>query len=157
MSWLAKLFSAGVGEIVQKVGSTLDLNGEKKHAFEINLEALLQKRDSEIEETLRTELQAKERVLVAELQQGDNYTKRARPTVVYAGLLFVVVNAAFKFAGAHWGIPLADLNSLIPNEFWLGWSGIVATWSIGRSFEKRGSRSRMTSMVTGSKLLGEGN
>ena len=157
MSWLAKLFSVGVGEIVEKVGSTFDLNDEKKHAFKINLEALLQKRDSEIEETLRTELQAKERVLVAELQQGDSYTKRARPTVVYTGLVFAFLNAVLKLVGIRWGIPVADLDTLIPPEFWLGWSGIVATWSIGRSFEKRGSRGRLTSMVTGSKLLGESN
>ena len=157
MNWLAKLFTGGVGELVEKIGGTFDLSGEKKQAFKIELERLLQERDSEIEETLRTELQAKERVLIAELQQGDNYTKRARPTVVYAGLVFVLVHAVLKLLGGYWGIPATDLNSLIPNEFWLGWSGIVATWSIGRSFEKRGSRGRLTSMITGSKLLGESN
>ena len=56
------------------------------------MESLLQKPDSEIEQTIRAELGAKARALVAELAQGDNYTKRARPTVVYAGLIFIFYN-----------------------------------------------------------------
>ncbi|MCK5380279.1 MAG: hypothetical protein KAJ81_02340, partial [Candidatus Latescibacteria bacterium] len=81
MSWFTKIFSGSVGTLVEQVGGVVDqfhLSGEEKQRFKLELEALLQKRDSEIEETIRTELQAKERVLVAELTQGDSYTKRAR-------------------------------------------------------------------------------
>ena len=152
MNWLTKIFSGGVGTLVEQVGGVVDqfhLSGEEKQKFKLELEALLQKRDSEIEETVRAELQAKERVLVAELTQGDNYTKRARPTVVYAGLGFIFFNSCLvpvlaKLFGA-------DMEPLeLPTEFWYGWSGIVATWSIGRTMEKRGAHNRLTRAVTGS-------
>ena len=121
------------------------------------MEVLLQKRDAEIEETIRTELQAKERVLVAELTQGDSYTKRARPTVVYAGLTFILINYCIIPAiQSLAGVLVKPFD--LPTEFWVGWSGIVATWTIGRSAEKRGARNRLTSIITGSgtsRLLDE--
>ena len=58
----------------------------------MQIESLLQKRDSEIEATIRQELQAKERILVAELTQGSTFTKAARPTVVYYGLFAIFSN-----------------------------------------------------------------
>ncbi len=160
MSWFSKLFSGSLGTVVEQVGGVVDnfhLSGEEKQKFKLEMEALLQKRDAEIEATIRSELQAKEKVLVAELSQGDSYTKRARPTVVYAGLGFIAFNYCFvpiisKVIGA-------DITPLdLPQEFWYGWSGIVATWSIGRSAEKRGASSKLTRAITGtpgSKLLGE--
>lgn len=152
MGWLSEIFTGSVGSIVEQVGNVADkfhLSGEEKQRFQLEMEALLQKRDAEIQSSLRSELQAKERVLVAELSQGDNYTKRARPTVVYAGLVFIFVNYVLvpllsRLAGA-------DAQPLeLPTEFWAGWSGIVATWTIGRSFEKRGISNVMTRAATGS-------
>ena len=78
MSWLTKILSSSVGSVVNQVGDVVDrfhLSGEEKQKFKLEMEALLQKRSSEIEATIRSELQAKERVLVAELTQGDKYTK----------------------------------------------------------------------------------
>jgi hypothetical protein len=154
MSWLSKIFSGSVGDVVDKVGSVVDrfvTTGEDKQRFKLELESLLQKRDREVQETIRTELQSRERVLVAELTQGDSYTKRARPTVVYAGLAFILFNYCIvPFIGA-----VASNSNMValdlPTEFWVGWSGIVATWSIGRTVEKRGARNRFTSIVTGAK------
>ena len=152
MSWLSKIFAGNVGEVVQQVGNVVDkfhLSGEEKQQFQLEMEALLQKRDLEIEETIRSELQAKERILVAELTQGDNYTKRARPSVVYAGLLFIFINYVLvpvisDIIGTR--IPPFEL----PTAFWAGWSGIVATWSIGRTFEKRGAHGSVIRAITGS-------
>lgn len=163
MSWLTKLLGGATGTIVGQVGGVIDkfhLSGEEKQKFKLEMESLLQKRDSEIEETIRTELQAKERILVAELTQGDNYTKRARPTVVYFGLLIIFINYCLVPIIA--AIAKAKISNIdLPVEFWIGWSGIVATWSIGRSVEKRGSVSRFTQAITGSgaatvsRILGE--
>ena len=100
-----------------------------------------------MEETIRAELSAKERILVAELNQGDSYTKRARPTVVYAGLVMIAYNYCMA---PSLGIMRIDL----PTEFWAGWSGIVATWSIGRSVEKSGKGNKATKVITGSNLFG---
>ncbi len=155
MGWFTKIFSGSVGTLVEKVGGVVDgfhLSGEEKQKFKVEMEALLQKRDSEIEETIRTQLQAKERILVAELTQGDSYTKRARPTVVYAGLGFIfyiycLVPVVAQIFNAQ--MPMMEL----PTAFWAGWSGIVATWSIGRTVEKRGGGNRVTRAITGSRLF----
>lgn len=148
MGFIGNILSGGLGSVIGKVGAVVDglhLSGEEKQNFKLQMESLLQQRDAEVEETIRTELGAKERVLVAELQQGDSYTKRARPTVVYAGLVFIFVNYTIA--------PLLGLGALeLPAEFWVAWGGIVATWSIGRSAEKRGTRNKLISTITGSKL-----
>jgi len=106
---------------------------------------------------MRAELQAKERILVAELTQGDSYTKRARPTVVYAGLAFIFINYCLvPIIGKLFAVDIPELS--LPKAFWAGWSGIVATWSVGRSFEKRGASNRFVRAITGStgsRLLGE--
>ena len=154
MSWLTRIIGGGLSETVGKIGDVVDkfhLSGEEKQAFTLAMEELLQKRDSEIEKTIQAELGAKERVLVAELTQGDNYTKRARPTVVYAGLAFIAFNYCLVPLVSRWA-GAANVTPLeLPAEFWYGWSGIVATWSVGRTMEKRGDRSAFTEVVTGTK------
>ena len=155
MSFISKILGGGAKEVlggVDKLIGRFKASPQEKQAFKLELEKLLQQKDAEIEETIRAELGAKERVLVAELQQGDSYTKRARPTVVYAGLVFIFVNYVLvptvqNFAGAN--IEPFDL----PTEFWAAWGGIVATWSIGRSAEKRGARSKAVSMITGTPIV----
>lgn len=154
-NWFSKLFSGSVGSVVESVGSLADKfiqTDDEKAAFRIQVEQLLQQRDSEIEQTIRAELQAKERVLVAELQQGDTYTKRARPTVVYAGLGFIFLNYVLfplvaRFISDVDSSPLAEL----PTDFWFAWGGICSSWVIGRSMEKRGVRNPVLSTITGTK------
>lgn len=155
MSWFSDLFSGGAGTIIEKVSDTIDqfhLSGEEKQQFKIQLQTLMQARDSEIEQTMRKNLEARERILVAELQQGDTYTKRARPTVVYFGLVMIALNYFF--------VPLISQLTggeaqtfPLPGEFWAAWGGIVATWAIGRSFEKRGARNKTTQHITGTKPI----
>jgi hypothetical protein len=158
MSWFTRIFSAGASTLVERIGEVADrfiTTDKERNDFKLQVEQLLQKRDAEIEQTIRAELSAKERILVAELKQGDAYTKRARPTVVYAGLAFIGINyvlipliARLALAFGMEGIdtsPLADL----PAEFWAAWGGICATWVVGRSAEKRGSRNRMIETITG--------
>ena len=175
MSWFSKLFAGGVGEMVEKVGSTIDkfhLSGEEKQAFRLELQKTLMQRESDIEQTIRKNLEAKERILVAELQQGDNYTKRARPTVVYFGLIMIALNY-FLLPAA---LLLTDNEDLLkhcststngdgvkteqceretlfplPEEFWVAWGGIVATWAVGRSFEKSNSSNKLSRAITGNK------
>ena len=95
MSWLTKIVSRSVGSTTEQVGNIVDkyhLSKEEKQKLKLEIEAKLQRCDSEIEGAIRTGLQEKERILVAELTQGDYYTRRARPTVVYAGLGFILFN-----------------------------------------------------------------
>ncbi|MBJ7537175.1 3TM-type holin [Marinomonas transparens] len=159
MGWFSSLFSSGAGTLVSSIGEVADRfieSPDEKSAFKLQVQQLVQQRDSEVEQSLRKELESKERILVAELNQGDSYTKRARPTVVYAGLVFIGINYVVfpligRFAQAF-GVqvdatPLADF----PVDFWAAWGGICATWSIGRSLEKRGNQAPLTRLTTGSK------
>jgi hypothetical protein len=152
MSWFTKLFSGGVGSVVESIGGIADRfieTDDEKREFKLQVETLLQKRDSEIEQTLRQTLQSKEKILVAELSQGDNYTKRARPTVVYAGLVFIGINYVLFPAMAVFlnkAVPVLEL----PSDFWYAWGGICSAWCVGRSFEKRGTQNTATRAVTGS-------
>jgi len=131
-----------------KIIDDLHTSGEEKDAAKVAFERVLQERESEVEQTVRAELQAKERIIVAELNQTDNYTKRARPTVVYTGLLMIIYNYSVA--------PSVGLGVMeLPTEFWVGWSGIVATYSIGRSAEKRGTREKLTGNTVGKVLFGE--
>lgn len=124
MSFISTILSGSTKGLIEGVGSTIKkfvtTDGDRMK-MQLELEELLQKRDSEVEQTIRTELETKEKIIVAELQQGDNYTKRARPTVVYFGLLVIFYNYCV--------IPTTQL--------------------IRRSAEKRGSRSKVTSFITG--------
>jgi hypothetical protein len=157
MSFISKILGGGMKEVlggVDKLIGRFKVSPEEKQTFKLELEKLLQQKDAEIEETIRAELGAKERVLVAELQQGDSYTKRARPTVVYAGLVFILFNYVLVPTVQNIsGMKIVPFD--LPTEFWAAWGGIVATWSIGRSAEKRGARSKTVSLITGTKLSGE--
>ena len=82
----------GIMGAVKGLVGAFKLDPSEKKEFEVKMQALLQQRDSEIEQTMRQELQAKERILVAELTQGSTYTKAARPTVVYYGLFAIFTN-----------------------------------------------------------------
>lgn len=157
MDWLTKIFSGASGGIVSSIGEVADKfieTSEDKKKFKLEMESLLQKRDSEMEQTARSELEAKQNILVAELQQGDTYTKRARPTIVYVGLAVTVFNYCL--------IPLIqmfmghEINAIkpfeLPMEFWVAWAGVTGTWTVGRTLERNGYRNRVTSFITGNSI-----
>lgn len=163
MSWVADLVKGGAEGILSGVNNIVDefhLSGEEKQQFQVAFSSVVMQAMDKVIGAINTNLRAKERVLVAELQQGDNYTKRARPTVVYVGLAFiflvhVLIPMAVYFA-VMFGLELPEnLPELkLPTEFWLAWGGIVSTWAIGRSVEKAkigGIAGRLASVITGSK------
>ena len=83
----------------------------------------------------KTVIDSKTKVMVAELQQKDKYTKRARPTVIYAGLVIMFLNSVLLpwitfFAGME--LPTITL----PGEFWYAWGGIASVYAFGRTKEK---------------------
>ena len=97
-------------------------------------------------------------IVVAELNQGDNYTKRARPTLVYSGLLFI-------FLG-YFVAPLIIGKQLeLPVEFWVTWGGVCSVWSIGRSAERVAPTSAVSKLLNTTepyknaiaKVMGRGN
>lgn len=155
MSWFTTLFSGGATQVIEKVGDVIDefhLSSEEKQNFKLQLKQVVAARESEIEQTIRKNLEAKERILVAELAQGDVYTKRARPTVVYFGLVMIALNYfVVPTISMLAGRPPTPFD--LPVEFWAAWGGIVATWAVGRSFEKVGAGNKVTRAVTGDKPI----
>lgn len=162
-NFLTKIFSSGAGDFIEKMGGVVDrfvtTKGEKAE-FMLEMEKLLQQRDTEIETTIRKELDAAKDVIVAELQQGDNYTKRARPTIIYTGLAMYVLNSVVFPKLAVFAALFSDpelqkivIDALqpvdIPSSFAIAWGGIVSIYAGGRTLEKRGARNAMTQAMTG--------
>ena len=153
MSWFKTLFTGGLGKVTESIGRMIDernFSDEEKGELKLKMQMLVQNEFMAMEETARTELQAKERIIIAELTSGDSYTKRARPTIVYAGLLFIFINYVLFPIMTHYTGTLSPALEL-PSEFWVAWGGICATYSIGRSLEKRGSSNKAVRAATGSK------
>lgn len=161
MSIFSKILGSGASEVLNGVSNIIGkfkMSPNEKESFKLQLESLLQKRDQEIEETYRQEVQAKSEIIKAELSQGDNYTKRARPTVVYMGLFFILLEI---FGVRHLVLSNIYLDPImlkamivqsdsIFNSFLLTWGGVVGVYGIGRSFEKTGKRNQLTGIITGS-------
>ncbi len=153
MGFLGDLFGGGAKGILEGIGGIIDgvtTTDEERAKAKLEAQKLVLQAQADMEATIRKELEAKERILVAELQQDDGYTKRARPSIVYAGLLIAVGSAVAKLLGSD-----VDVSTLVPTEFWLAWGGVTGTWVVGRTFEKRGQGNRFSRAVTGntSKLL----
>lgn len=130
----------------------------KKMEVAAALEAALQERDNSI-------IEAQKEIIVAEMNQGDNFTKRARPSVVYMGLIFIAIIhvlfpivikliTVFQFTSLS-PAQLAELTNLttlsLPSEFWFSWSSVVSIWAVGRSMEKRGTANKIIKAITGHK------
>ncbi|MDY6935737.1 MAG: 3TM-type holin [Spirochaetota bacterium] len=179
MAWynsLLKFFSSSSGGIIDSIADSIDrfvtTDEEKtklrmelqkleveqqRNSFEFQqqMQELIQKRESEIEQTIRSELEAKSEIMLAELRQDDKYTKRARPTVVYVGLIFILLEIfglrhiiLSKLCADNFGDIIKSSDSIF-KTFLIAWSGVIGVYSIGRSAEKRGLRGKLTSLVTG--------
>lgn len=146
---LDKLVDLGVGKVADLVKGVVDrfwppdLSADQKAA-------LVQTLTQSMSERERTLLNAQKSILVAELTQGDTYTKRARPSVIYFGLLVIFLNhvlAPFVSMFTK-GEPI---TIALPAEFWWAWTGICGTWIVGRTMEKRGAAApnRMVAALLG--------
>lgn len=101
-----------------------------------------------IESRENTIINAQRSIIVSEMQQADNFTKRARPTVVYAGLAFIFFNHVFLPCYAFFkSTPVPEVS--LPSEFWWAWTGAVGIWMVGRTMEKRGAASDIIKKITG--------
>lgn len=146
----------GLGSVADFAGTLVKrflpekMSDAEKAQAQLEMQQMLQAREDVV-------INAKRDIMVAEASQGDAYTKRARPSIVYAGLLFIglvhVVMPMVAWVSLAWaGKPITDMPSLsLPPEFWWAWTGVVGVYSIGRSAEKRGVASSAISLITGNK------
>lgn len=153
MSFLSSLLGKGTKEVLEGVGSIIGKfkeSPEERNKATLAIETLLQKKDKATEESIQIQIDAKKSIIVAELQQGDNYTKRARPSVVYFGLFMIFLNYGITQIANIFGANVEPIP--LPTEFWVAWGGICSTWVIGRTIERRGVKNKITSAITGSLL-----
>jgi len=140
---------AGIGSIADLAKSVINkffpdkMSDAEKAQAQLQIQEMLQKREN-------TVIEAQRSIMVAEMQQADTFTKRARPCLVYAGLVFIfLVHVAFPIIAYLSKETLPALS--LPEEFWWAWSGVCGVWVLGRSAEKRGASGKLVGMITGSK------
>jgi len=161
MSFISDIFSGSLQPLVSTVSNVIDnlhTSDEEKSAAKLELEKVLQADRMANLNALETEMNAKKDVLVAELNQGDLYTKRARPTVVYVGLGMMILNEIVL----PWVLQFLLLSGeSIPDEiltmmkdppalsgfFYTAWGGITGSWAIGRSVEKVKGPNKITDIL----------
>lgn len=153
MSFLEKVFGASdIVEGVTKVVDQFHTSETEKHAMKLSLEKVVTERLALIQQEVVSRFEMVFKVIQAEMASGDNYTKRARPTLVYFGMAMIFINYVLvPTVQTLSGSPVQPFG--LPTEFWIAWGGTVGLWTVGRSAEKSGIQNKATSLITGSKRL----
>lgn len=150
MGWLGDIFSGGASGIIDGVGNVVDrfiTTSDEKNEFMLEMEKVVNERMQQASDQANIEMRAKSDIIVAELNQGDNYTKRMRPTLGYFGMAVIAFNYCLvPLIAFFMGMPVAPFA--LPTEFWIAWGGMMATYSIGRTREKQGKTDKVTKMIT---------
>ena len=122
MWFKGKIFSKGLRETVDTVADTIDRFVMSKEEKAKIVESIISK----------------------ELNQDDKFTKRARPTVIYMGLVFILMELlglrmlALGLMGAP--MEIIDASNSVFKTFLTAWGGIVSMYAIGRSLEKKNKK-----------------
>ncbi len=146
----------GVGPIAEFAKSIVDrffppaATEQEKAQAQLQLQQMLSNRERAVLETQRA-------VMTSEMAQGDNFTKRARPSIVYFGLVAIgLVHVLLPMIA--WIVlictsrPISEMPMIeLPAEFWMTWGGVCSVWVIGRTAEKFGVANKVVSAITGGK------
>ena len=120
-----------------------DADPNAKMLAQLELQKMVEARENLV-------IDAQKSIIVSEMNQGDSYTKRARPTIVYSGLAFIfAVHVAFPIIVFFTGKPMPEIS--LPAEFWWAWTGVCGIWVVGRSMEKKGSTGKVIDTIMGKK------
>lgn len=155
MGMLSKITSAFTGGFIEDIANVADKfieTPDEKREFKVLIEQEITKREQAAEQTIRSELEAKSAIMTAEMNQDDLYTKRARPTMLYSGLVMIFVNYILvPFIQTVMEVKVDPFD--LPTEFWVAWGGVAGIYSLGRTVEKSGKSSKTSRLVTGNKQL----
>jgi hypothetical protein len=145
----------GIGSVAELAKGLINrffppsMSEAEKAAAQIQIEQMLEQRETALIDMQR-------QVITAEMGQGDNFTKRARPSIVYfglgaIGLVHVLLPMLAWLVLTIKGNPIELPHIQLPEQFWYTWGGVCSIWVIGRSAEKRGKSGEMLSLITGAK------
>ena len=142
-----------IGTVIEQGAAIADefhLSGEEKAEFKQRDEERLLKLREAIETTVQARYSAVSKIIASEMQHGSNFTKNARPSLVYSGLAMFFI----KMIGSGFGVEFD-----IPSEFTYTWGGVCGVWVLGRSTERvaenGGLLGKAAAMATGNKALPE--
>ncbi len=159
MNFLTTLLGGGASGIINSITNVVDeltLSKEEKQEFKLKMQDKMMEMDRLAQEGFNKEIEARADIIKAEMAQGDKYTKRARPTIVYAGLLmifidYVVIPLIAHFNGSIDSLYHGDTYFLaLPSEFWWAWTTVVGVYGVGRTAEKFGYVNKITNAMSGS-------
>jgi hypothetical protein len=155
MSILSNIFSGSLTGIIDSVGGIIDrftLSKEEKREFKLEMHSQLMQMEKELEESYRTQIESRADIIKSEMAQGDRFTKRARPAIIYGGLIFIfIVYVLVPVIAYLSGASSDDMPQIkLPDEFWWAWGTVVSVYGAGRSVEKMGVTNRATQLITGS-------
>lgn len=152
MSFLSDMFKGGAEGVIEGVAKAVDrfvTTDAEKQQFLLEAEKVVTERMKLLEASAQETVSARMQVIVAELQHGDEYTKRTRPMIARWGLYVIIWNCAVAptLGGLFEAVDLGTID--LPTGFWAAWGGIVGTYAVGRSFEKLGADNIVTRAMTG--------
>ncbi len=126
-----------IGPLTKNIFGLVDklhLSKQEKMEFKARAQSLVLEHEKEVGKTIRAKEEATSNIIMAEVKQDDKYTKRARPTVIYVGIILIIWSYIITpILNEYLDM---DIVNEIPDFFWYSWSGIVAVYAGGRSYEK---------------------
>lgn len=139
-----------IGDVADRIIGKFKMDPGKKAELETALKKEELAIQSKVEDHITAEISSRKDIIVAEMNQGDKYTKRARPTMIYAGLFFILFNYVLPTVMVYFGRPAPDPIQL-PDMFWQAWGVVVSVWSVGRTTERLGVNNPIIRKITRSK------
>lgn len=147
-SFVKNLVSGDIFGSISKLADELFTSDDERNQFKLALEQLKNNKTLELEKTVQKEMDMRASIINAEMSQGDKFTKRARPSLVYFGLLVIFYN--YCVIPTIMMINGTDVQPFeLPFEFWAAWGGVVGIWSGGRTVERLGFKNKTTKIITG--------
>ncbi len=160
---LSNLFSGFTSDILKETTSIIDdcffTEEEKSKAkksladLKVKSNEIAYQAEKDLNKSYQAELETAKTIIQAETQHGGGFVKNARPMIIYSGLLLIFLEI---FGLRHFIINqinpefIGYSNSVV--KMFLGsWAGVVAVYSAGRSFEKRGTANKIISAIVGNK------
>jgi hypothetical protein len=154
MSIVGKILGGGFEKVVGSIGTVIDslhTSKEEKALLEnAKLQLVLAAQQAERELTVKLEeayladaANLREQVKL-EVQSADWYVRRARPSIVWIGVVIVGFNLIGvplgRMIASFWRPDVVVEPMLLPTEFWWTWVTTALGYGAMRSFDKWSAR-----------------
>ena len=126
-------------DIIRAIAGGTGKSEDELTALEPQVAALVVQRDisrdAQVEESIRTQLETRARIIESDNKSGDKWTRRARPSVVYSGIAMFGIEFIVRVIAVFSKIDLPD-STLVPEPMIYSWTVVSSVWAGGRTIEK---------------------